>query len=352
MGRELRIATIGTSAICERFLDAVAKTEGVCLAGCYSRTLDRAKDFAQKHGAELAFDDLAELASSPDVDAVYIASPNALHGPQAKQLIAEGKHVLVEKAFASNAAEAAEVFAAAKAAGVIAMEAMRNLYDPGFAKIEQNLDRLGTIRQATFRFSKITSRMARLRAGERINQFDPLLSEGALMDIGIYTMEPAIAFFGRPERVLAAGICMAVPGEPLDSAYGKIDLAGEVLLDYGDKVVNLSFGKVTDDLIPSQIQGETATLTIGALPNCSQLKLVTHVDAGMAYGTVGGTEEELPVVTPENDMVCELSFFRDAVARKAEALKRVHQFQQVTYDALTTMDEARRQLGVRFPADK
>lgn len=352
MGAELRVATIGTSAICERFIDAVTKTEGVSLVGCYSRTLEKAQAFAQAHGAKLAFDSLEMLAASPDVDAVYISSPNALHASQAKQLIAGGKHVLVEKSFASNAAETAEVFEAANDAGVIAMEAMRNIYDPGFAVVEKNLSRLGVIRQTTLRFSKITSRMTRLLAGERLNQFDPLLSEGSLMDMGVYAMEPAIAWFGRPERVLSVGITTEVPGEPAGSAYAKIDIAGEILLDYGDKVVNLSYGKVTDNLVASQIQGETATLTIGSLPNCSELTLVTHQDAGMVYGTVGGVEEVLPVETPENDMVCELACFRDAVAGQSEALQRVQRFQRVTQESLAAMDEARAQLGVRFPADK
>ena len=126
----LRIATIGTSGICARFCDALAECEGVELVGTYSRDLDRARSFGGPRGARLFFDDLDALAGSPEVDAVYVASPNALHASQTLRMIAGGKHVLVEKALASNEREAREVFDAARAAGVVALEATRSLHTP------------------------------------------------------------------------------------------------------------------------------------------------------------------------------------------------------------------------------
>ena len=92
----VRFATIGTSKICERFLDALSGEPRAALAGCYSRSGQKAREFADAHGAGLAFDSLEELAVCPEVDAVYVSSPNALHVSQAKALVAAGKHVLVE----------------------------------------------------------------------------------------------------------------------------------------------------------------------------------------------------------------------------------------------------------------
>ena len=348
----LRIATIGTSAICERFCDAVSHTGGVSLIACYSRDGARARAWADRHGAPLAFCDLDELAASPEVDAVYVASPNGIHARQAEVLLQAGKHVLCEKSLASNEDEARRIFQVAEGHGTVLLEAMRNLHTLGLSVAESTLPRMGNVQAATFRFAKITSRMRRLRAGERINMFDPYLSEGSLMDMGVYAVEPAVTLFGRPQRVHAVGVTMPVPGEPAGSRYGTIDLLGELLLDYDDKTVNVSYGKTYDNIIPSQIQGDLATLTIDNLATFSGLRLYVHEGSAMIYTAPEAAGIVLPTPTPDNDMVCELGLFRDAVQGETEALDRVSRFRTVTLDALAVMDEARRQMGVRFPADE
>lgn len=351
MSAELRFATIGTSAICERFIDAVERTDGVQYVASYSRSLAKAHEFADKHHARLAFDNLDTLAGSSAVDAVYIASPNALHAPQAKKMLSAGKHVLVEKSFASNTAEAASVFACADENGAVAMEAMRNLYDPGFEETEHVMAQLGTVHAANLRFSKITSRMARLRAGNRINVFDPRLSEGALMDIGVYAVEPAVALFGVPERIAAAGVMGNVPEEPADSPYRLVDLSGEILLEYSEMVASIGYGKTYDSLIPCEIAGDLGTLSIRSIANFSGLGLSMHEDKGMIYDTGKGSETNLHVDTPHNDMVCELACFLKATGGDEEARSRIARFRQVTLDSLAVMDEARSQLNVHFPSD-
>ena len=334
-GKSVRIATIGTSGICQRFLDALASYDGAEYAGAYSRDLARARSFSQEHGGTLAFDSLEDLCSSPDADAVYISSPNAAHASQALSLVLAGKHVLVEKSFVANAREATRVFDAASEQGVVAM----------------TLPQLGEVRLAQMGFSKVTSRISRLRAGERLNVFDPRLAGGSLMDIGVYCVEPAIALFGRPASVSASLVTTSVPGEPEDSPYGTVDLAGALLLGYGDKAVSLSFGKVSDDLAPCQIEGERATLIYQDITKPHDLRVVEHVDRGMTWGTVGGNERTVEVENPENDMVCELADFCDAIRGDAGALERAAMWSKVTLESLRVMDVAREQAGVRFPAD-
>lgn len=349
---KVRIATIGRSGITERFIDAASKVDEVDYVGAYSRRFEDAREFGEKHGARLFFDDLEALAASPDVDAVYIASPNVLHVSQAKTLVAGGKHVLVEKSFGPNARLAQEVFDAAEAQGVVALEAMRNTFGPGLAAVREALPRLGQIRLATLRFSKVTSRIKRLRAGERVRVFDPRFAAGALMDIGVYTVEPAIALFGEPETVRALSVTAPVPGASADDPYGTIDLAGEALLGYDDKVVNLTYGKLSDDLLDSQVEGEEGTLTFGEACDIRHLALTPHVDRGMIYGSIGGGETETRELdVPENDMVFEVETFAKAALGESDALAEVARHRDVTLASLRVMDEIRRQVGVRFPAD-
>ena len=162
---ELRIASVGTGMIVDWFLEALRANEGVAYVGCYSRSLEKAREFGEPRGATLFFDSLDELAASPDVDAVYVASPNALHIPYAKQMLAAGKHVFAEKPLASNAHEAAEAFAVAHENGVVLMEGVRNIHTTGFAAIRDALPEVGEVRSATFRFAKVSSRVPALVAG-------------------------------------------------------------------------------------------------------------------------------------------------------------------------------------------
>ena len=343
----IRFATIGTSGICEQFVNALKDVPASELVGCYSRSLDKARDFSLVHGASLAFDDLSVLASSDEIDAVYISSPNALHAPQAIELLRAGKHVLVEKSFASNAREAGGVFAAADASGVVAMEAMRNLHVNTFERIGREVERIGKVRLANFSFSKVTSRVAKLRAGERINIFDPAMSAGALMDIGVYCVAPAIALFGEPEHVCAVGVTAEVPGCDEGDPCRLIDLSGVIALGYPDMAVSLTFGKVSDDKIACQVQGEDATLVWDQVSCPENLRVYDHEDKGMLFRLETGEGRRIDVAPPERDMTCEIQAFVDGVRGKRD----LSRFREITLGTLRVMDEARRQMGVVFPAD-
>ncbi|WP_297037540.1 Gfo/Idh/MocA family protein, partial [uncultured Enorma sp.] len=102
----LRIATIGTSPITSDFIEEVSARGDAVFVGTLSRDAGRAQAFTSERGGTHPFTELEDLAASSEVDAVYIGSPNALHAEQALVCIAGGKHVLVEKSFAANEAEA------------------------------------------------------------------------------------------------------------------------------------------------------------------------------------------------------------------------------------------------------
>lgn len=348
----VRIATIGTSGICEQFCQAVADVDGAEVVASYSRDLDRARSFGARFGATSFFDSLSDLARSPEVDAVYVASPNGAHVAQALEMVSGGKHVLVEKALAPNEREARRVFDAARSAGVVAMEALRTLHVPSFRRIEQIVSSdLGQVRLATLRFAKVTSRIARLRAGERINIFDPALAGGALMDIGVYCVEPAVALFDRPVEVRALGVTAPVPSCEPEDPCATIDLAGEALLGYGDKVVQVSYGKVCDDVLSSQVEGEGGTLVWDATSCPVNLRLHRPKMSGQVFRVGEASLEPVPVDVPERDMACEITDFVSAVRGEGEGVALRERCERITLDSLAVMDEIRRQIGVVFPAD-
>ena len=181
----VRFATIGTNFITDAFLDGATHCAAFRHTAVFSRTLERAKEYAVSRAGEdnslLLFDSLDEVAACPDVDAVYIASPTSEHAKQAITLLNGKKHVLCEKPACSHATELEAVLAAAKANGVAFMEAMRPLKTPNFTAAKERLAALDAPpRLFLGSFCQLSSRWPAWLRGERPNAFLPDLSNGAV----------------------------------------------------------------------------------------------------------------------------------------------------------------------------
>lgn len=287
----IRIATIGTSMITGRFLDAVRQTDGIQATVVYSRDAERAAAFADEQGIGATSSDLAELLDSGDVDAVYVGSPNGKHVEQALAALRAGRHVFVEKPAAPTAAEFEALVEEAADTGVIVFEGMRNAYDPGMDEIRALLPRLGTIRRAAFTYCQRSARYDRVLAGERVNIFDPALAGGALLDLGVYCVSPMVDLFGEPEAVRAVSVEIA----------GGADGTGSALLSYPGFLGEVTYSKITVSARPSEIQGELATLEIDRIAEPSRLRL---------HG-IDGSVEDIELNPPENNMVFEVQRFVD-----------------------------------------
>jgi predicted dehydrogenase len=149
------------------------------------------------------------MASSDIVDAIYIASPNYMHCSQATLCMDYGKHVLCEKPMASNAREAELMIQASQRNGVALMEAMKSTLSPNFRAVKENLHRIGTPRRYFASFCQYSSRYDKFKEGIVLNAFKPELSNGAMMDIGVYTIYPMVVLFGRPQSISAQGIVLS-----------------------------------------------------------------------------------------------------------------------------------------------
>src|SRR6185436_11737022 len=125
----LRWGMLGTGQIAEVFAATAHANTRQRIVAVGSRTQARADEFAARHGIERAHGSYAAVIAD-DVDVIYIALTAEAHCERALEAIAAGKHVLVEKPFAMNADEAARMADAARAAGVVAMEAMWTRYLP------------------------------------------------------------------------------------------------------------------------------------------------------------------------------------------------------------------------------
>lgn len=293
----LDFGIIGTNFISEWFTAACAATGGrATVTAVCSRDLNRAEQFAEKAGIAGAFDVLDAMFDT--IDAVYVASPVAAHHDQALRAIAAGKHVLVEKTMGASLEQTEEILAAAQRAGVVAMEAVRNLHTPAYRLIHETLADIGTVRYARIEKLQYSSRYDRFRAGEHMNAFDPELGNSALADIGVYCLQPALDLFGIPAASSGASVW-------LDNGF---EAGGSLQLAYGSAAVDVVYSKIATGVAPSAIYGEEATIVFDDPAETSQVRIITR-------GGATRTLLQLDTVPAAQTMSHEILDFARQVAR-------------------------------------
>lgn len=198
----IRFAVVGTNWITKQFVDAAHETGKYKLTAIYSRSLEQPA-FASDYPVEHLFTSLEDLAQSPDVDAVYIASPNSLHFPQTRLFLRHKKHVICEKPLASNLQEVEAAIKTARENNVVLFEAFKTASLPNFLLLKQSFDKIGKLRKAFINYCQYSSRYQRYLDGENPNTFNPAFSNGSIMDIGFYCLASAVALWGEPRAVHA-----------------------------------------------------------------------------------------------------------------------------------------------------
>lgn len=172
----------------------------VVVAAVAARDVGRAQAFAAKHDIARVHDSYEALINDPEVDAVYNPLPNGLHGRWTRAALEAGKHVLCEKPFTANAAEAQEIANAAAKSDRVVMEAFHYRYHPLALRTEQIIasGALGTLQriEATLCFP--------LPVFSDIRYSYPLAG-GALMDAGCYAVHMVRTFGGSTPEVVSAG---------------------------------------------------------------------------------------------------------------------------------------------------
>ena len=327
---KINFATIGTSWITEAFIRGAKHCDEFVLKAIYSRSEEKAKIFAEKNGAEKYYTSLDKMLSDKEIDAVYIASPNSLHAEQAIKAMNCGKHVLCEKPVASNAFEFEKMIEASKKNNVLLMEAFKSSLMPGFNKYKELLNKVGQVRSVFADFGKYSSRYDAHKRGENVNTFKAEFSNGALMDLGVYCLFPIIKLFGEPNEVKA--FSTVIPD--------GVDGAGVTILDYKTFTAILKYSKVGNSFLPTEIQGEEATILIDKINQPRKIEIIYK----------NGTTEAFDCELNDDDMYYEAREFIDCIlSGKTESEINDH---KTSLSVMKVMDNARLQSGVIYPADK
>ncbi|SHK80206.1 Predicted dehydrogenase [Selenomonas ruminantium] len=331
----MKVAILGTGFIVkEGALPALQEVPEVQVTAILARpaSKDKAQALAQRYGIPAVYTDYAELLASSDIDFVYIGLINSVHYEYAKRALSAGKHVIVEKPFASTAAEVAELRELALEKKRYVFEAVTIHYLPNFKAMKVVLPKLGKIRAITANYSQYSSRYDRYLKGEVLPAFDPELSGGALYDINIYNLNFIIGLFGVPDNV------SYVP----HIGFNGIDTSGTLLMEYPGFTALALGAKDSESPCFITVQGEKGWMRVVGKPNELRAFEVSYL------GESSVTRYELNRYS--NRMVHEFQEFAriyhegDYMCMKAGL--------DVSLSVMETAEKARKNAGIVFGCDR
>ena len=218
MNSPVRWGILGTGGIAGSFASDLRLTDSGVAVAVGSRSQAAADRFADSYGIERRHASYDALVADPEVDVVYVATPHPMHRDNAILALGAGKHVLVEKPFTMNAAEARDVVAEARERGLFAMEAMWTRFLPHVAVIRDWLGRglLGPVVTVSADHGQWFAEDAGFRL------FAPELGGGALLDLGVYPVSFASMVLGTPSRIVSIS----------DPAFTGVDAQTSMLFGY------------------------------------------------------------------------------------------------------------------------
>lgn len=303
-----------------------------------SSSHEKGKEFVEKHlpGTSPTIGTYDQVYADPNVDIVYIGTPHAFHKQNCLDAIKHGKHVLCEKAFTLNAAEAKEVFDAAAKKGVFVMEAMWTRFFPLTKTLQKLLHEdkvIGDVKRVFCDFG-LKQDIASLPADSRLK--NPALGAGSLLDIGIYSLTWGLIGLGqRTEKPNVVAWQHLVDG---------VDIASSMIISFpqGQQgiLTSTTFTKTPRPFC--RIEGANGTVVVEGVAASLPGSFTVQING----------EEEPKKYEFENPG---RGFFweADAVAVDIQAGRTQNELMPwaETIRVLQILDETRRQGGAKFPQE-
>jgi len=320
---------LATGKIAHSFATDLHAVPGAVIAAVGSRSPESAEAFAREVGDDRtrAHGSYAELVADPDVDVVYVASPHAHHPEHARLAFGSDKPVLCEKPVALTRAAGQAVFDAA--GDLFCMEAMWMACHPLIVDLARRVrdGEFGMPRQVHADLGSVVPAEASAR------MWDPALGAGALLDMGIYPLTFARLMLGPYAEVLATG----------DLAESRIDLDVAIAARHASGAVSA----LTTSMTSRSPRSATVATDAGLL----SLPDDFHHPAYALWTPTGGEPQRITPPTPVlgTGLGNEAAHVQQCLGDGLSESPLVPAAQ--TLELLGVMDEVRRQLGVRYPAD-
>lgn len=248
----MKIGVVGNGMIVGMFLHDAALVERADIVALCVRpkSLEKGQKIAEQYNIPHIETDYEIFLKNPEIETVYVGISNLVHYEYVKKALEAGKHVICEKPFTVNSAEAIELAAIAREKQLFLWEAFIIPYLPSYSVVKDAVSKVGSIKLVQSNYSKISSRYAHYLSGVILPAFDLSLAGGALYDLNIYNLHFTIGLLGKPK---------AAHYYPT-KGYNGVDTSGIAVLSYED--FNAVCCAAKDSTSPSGfvIQGDEGTL--------------------------------------------------------------------------------------------
>lgn len=255
----IKFGILAPGGIANCMAQAVQSIDDLVCYAVASRSAERARNFANQWGFQKAYGSYEELVQDPQVELIYVASPHSHHYPYAKLCLEHGKHVLLEKAFTVNAAQAEELIALARNRGLLLAEAFWPRYMPSRKMIDDLIAQgmIGEVQAVMADFGAPLTHVERLR--------NPELAGGALLDLGVYPINFALQIFKGPVERIQSDAVMSPEG---------VDWMNGITLTFaGNKMAVLHSNMLSCLGNRGIIYGEKGYLETGEINNCQEIRV-------------------------------------------------------------------------------
>lgn len=262
----MNIGMVGTGSISHTMAKEFARLTTMPVVAVCSRNADTGIAMAHEFHIPKVYTEYDEMLADPEVELVYIATPNSLHFEQAKAALLAGKHILCEKPIVPTVAQLDELLSLAKERRLLLQEAITTVNHPNYGLAKLFAKEIGDIKMVSCTFCQYSSRYDAFMNGQTPPVFDPAYCGGALMDLNIYNIYFIVGIFGDPK---------AVHYYPNRHANG-IDTSGILILEYPDFVCQCTAAKDSSAHNSAQIIGSDGNILIEPGSNNCQKLVVTR----------------------------------------------------------------------------
>lgn len=325
MTEKIRWGICGTGSIAGQFATALENVADAELVAVASHDADRLAAFAGTHDVPTTHLGYDAMADDGDVDVVYVASTQDRHLADVLMLLEGGRNVLCEKPFALSAAQATTMIETARGSDLFLMEALWSRFQPSYVRLVELLDEgaIGEPRrvEANFSFRVPDDEIE----GHRL--FDPTRGGGALLDLGVYPVQLAHLVLGAPASVAATAV--------LD---GGVDVEAGLLLQHEGGSMSLLHTAIrAGGTCTARITGTDGAITLDAFMHCTTR---LGIERGFDTEYLDFEGPSLHYQVPEVHRCLRHGLIESPLMPHAETLA-----------IMATLDEARSQIGLRFPGE-
>ena len=322
----MNLAILGAGNIGHKMATTVKQMEDVTLYAVASRSLAKAKEFAEEYSIPKAYGSYEEMLQDPEIDLVYVCTPHSHHYEHMKLALEHNKHVLCEKAFTVNAKQAKEILDLGTKKGLLVAEAIWTRYLPMRTVLDQILARrvIGEVQTLTANLAYPVSHVERM--------WNPELAAGSLLDLSVYTINFAMMVFGNKIETIN-GVCTRTES--------GVDESNSITLTWaGGKMATLHASMKSVGDRRGAIFGSKGYIEFENINNCEGIRVYDKeynlIETYKPFKQITGFEFQVEA--------CK----RAIEAKQTECEQMPH---SEIINVMKVMDELRRQWGLVYPME-